>query len=65
MPVSLHVIVLLPTLWAIGLSQQMDHLQGLRSALVFTRQRVQDDHGDAQADPRPVANAFVGGGSLP
>jgi hypothetical protein len=31
MPVSLHVIVLLPTVWAIGLSQQMDQLQGLRS----------------------------------
>ena len=31
MPVSLHVIVLLPTVWAIGLSQQLDQLQGLRS----------------------------------
>jgi transposase InsO family protein len=30
-PVSLHVIVLLPTVWAIGLSQQVDQLQGLTS----------------------------------
>jgi hypothetical protein len=30
--VSLHVIVLLPTVWAIGLSQQLDQLQGLTSA---------------------------------
>jgi hypothetical protein len=30
--VSLHVIVLLPTVWAIGLSQQVDHLQGLTSS---------------------------------
>jgi len=33
-PVSLHVIVLLPTVWAIGLSQQVDQLQGLTSAQV-------------------------------
>jgi hypothetical protein len=26
------VIVLPPTVWAIGLSQRVDHLQGLRSA---------------------------------
>src|SRR5215211_6006811 len=31
-PVSLHVIVLLPTVWAIGLSQRLDQLQGLTSA---------------------------------
>src|SRR5438094_169417 len=31
MPVSLHVIVLLPTVWAIGLSQRVDQLQGLTS----------------------------------
>jgi SAM-dependent methyltransferase len=38
MPVSLHVIVLLPTVWAIGRSQQLDQVQGLTSeaAAVFT-----------------------------
>jgi hypothetical protein len=36
-------------------------LPPIGDALVFTRQRVQDDHGDAQADPRPVANALAGG----
>jgi hypothetical protein len=31
-PVSLRVIVLLPTVWAIGLSQWVDQLQGLTSS---------------------------------
>jgi hypothetical protein len=34
-PVSLHVIVLLPTVWAIGLSQQLDQLQGLTSHAII------------------------------
>jgi len=33
-PVSLHVIVLLPTVWAIGLSQRVDQPQGLTSTLI-------------------------------
>src|SRR5829696_3395368 len=33
-PVSLHVIVLLPTVWAIGLSQRLDQLQGLTSLVL-------------------------------
>jgi hypothetical protein len=38
--VSLHVIILLPTVWAIGLSQQMDQLQGLTSVAPYARPEI-------------------------
>jgi hypothetical protein len=50
--VSLHVIVLLPTVWAIGLSQRVDQPQGLRST--GSCQRGIGCHGRAPPMPELV-----------
>src|SRR5512133_3760838 len=49
-PVSLHVIVLLPTVWAIGLSQRVDQLQGLPSPLLLPSSSVFDPSQRARSE---------------
>jgi type I restriction enzyme M protein len=67
MPVSLHVIVLLPTVWAIGLSQWMDQFQGLTSQVpllepggieAFIRREVLPYSPDAWIDPSSIKTGY-------